>query len=307
MNALEPQHITAEPVLRRILVATDFSPAGRLAVWRAGQLAQAHDAALHLVHARPDWNLFCRFAGASDEHYRKLAEHAEHALNAELGYVHDTFSIHARGETHMGRASEVLARAMAQIQPHLVVVGARGEYDQPQPGAPYLGGTALKLIAEADRPVLLVRNAGTGPYAVTLAAVDDSREMARRLIAWTSLMPPGDCHIVHAFNAPYAERMRAGGIAPEIINQCVEEARLAAAAYVEDTLSADLHHGRRLHTHVVRGEPIAAVLAEIERCRPQLVVIGKHQHVPGDSITRFVGTHALRIAYHTPSDVLLVT
>ena len=306
MSAVSSQGAIAEPVLRRILVATDFSPAGRLAVWRAGQLAQAHDAALHLVHARPDWNLFCRFAGATDEHYRKLSAHAEQALNDELGYVHDTFNIHARGQTHMGRASEVLARAMAEIQPHLVVVGARGEYDRPQPGAPYLGGTALKLIAETDRPVLLVRNAGTGPYDVTLAAVDDSREMARRLIAWTALMSPGDCHIVHAFNAPYAERMRTGGIAPEIIDQCVEEARLAAAAYIKDALGGGPHAGRQLYTHVVCGEPIAAVLAEIERCHPQLVVIGKHQHVPGDSAVRFVGTHALRIAYHAPSDVLLV-
>jgi hypothetical protein len=48
------------------------------------------------------------------------------------------------------------------------------------------------------------------------------------------------------------------------------------------------------------------VLGEIERCRPELVVLGKHQGTPRELPTRFVGTIALRIAYHASCDVLVV-
>lgn len=294
------------PGLRRILVATDFSRAARLAVWRAGQLARQHDAYIHLVHARPDWNLFSRSSPAGGEHYRGIFEHAEHALKAELEYLESTFGVHARGETRMGRASETLAAVVSETEPHLVVVGARGEHDSPA-AAPFLGGTALKLIAQTDCPVLLVRNPGVGPYVVTLAAVDDPGDVARRLVEWAvTLFGEGDCHIVHAFDAPYVERMRARGVAETVIQACTDEARKAAKSSVDDVLSDAATPGRRLHAHLVCGEPITAVLAEIDRCRPELVVVGKHQNAPRESATRFVGTIALRIAYHAPSDVLVV-
>ena len=306
MNHASASGVAPAPVLKRILVATDFSQAGRRAVWRAGQLARMHDASLHLVHARPDWNLFCRSSAAANEHYRGISEHAEEALKAELEYLQATFNLHVRGETRMGRASEVLTSAIAENDPNLVVVGARGEHDTP-PAAPFLGGTALKLIAQTDRPVLMVRKEGKGAYTVTLAAVDDSQETARRLVAWaTSLLGHGDCHIEHAFDAPYVERMRALGITEAIIDACTLEARKAAQRSVDAVLSGGAGEGQRLHAHLVCGETIASVLAEIARCRPELVVVGKHQNTPLESATRFVGTNALRIAYHAASDVLIV-
>jgi nucleotide-binding universal stress UspA family protein len=291
--------------LKRILIATDFSSAARLAVWRAGQLAKQHDAALHLVHAKPDWNLFCRSSSPGDEQYRGISEYAEEALKAELEYIEATFGIHVRGETRMGRASETLAAAVAEIAPHLVVIGARGEHDSPAL-APLLGGTALKLIAQTDCPVLLVRKPGTGPYAIAVVAVNDSRDMAHRLVGWATLLGEGDCHIVHAFDAPYVERMRARGIPETVIQSCTEEARKAARSCVDDVLNNATTTRQRLHAHLVCGEPISAVLAEIDRCQPQLVIVGQHRNVPRERATRFVGTIALRIAYHSPSDILVV-
>lgn len=292
--------------IKRILVATDFSRTARLAVWRAGQIAQQHEATLHLVHARPDWNLFCRASSAGGEHYQSISEHAEEALKAELEYLHATFGIHAHGETRMGRASETLASTVKEIGPHLVIIGARGEHDSPHV-APFLGGTALKLIAQTDCPVLLVRRPGTGPYATAIAAVNGAPDVARRLVDWaTSLLGEGDCHIVHAFDAPYVERMRARGIPDALIQSCTEDARKAAQRCVDDVLTNTTNPRLRLHAYLVCGEPISAVLAEIDRRQPQLVIVGQHRNVPRESATRFVGTIALRIAYHAMSDVLVV-
>ena len=295
-------------ILKRVLVATDFSHAARLAVWRAAQLAKLHDAELYLVHARPDWNLFSRSSSAAGEHYRNVFEHAEDALKAELDYVSSAFGIRVRGETRMGRASEALTAALSEVQPHLVVIGARGEHGSP-PVASVLGGTALKLVAQTNYPLLLVRKAGSAPYAVGVAAVDASRDVSRRLVDWTICLlgQGGECHVVHAFDAPYVERLRAQGVVEAVIEACTEEARRAAQNSVAAVLEAPAATPeRRLHTHLVCGEPISAILAEIDRCRPEFVVVGKHKSTPRESPTRFVGTVALRLAYHAPSDVLVV-
>jgi nucleotide-binding universal stress UspA family protein len=64
--------------------------------------------------------------------------------------------------------------------------------------------------------------------------------------------------------------------------------------------------GPRLHTHLVCGEPVSAVLGEVSRCTPELVVVGKHGHPPREQLLRSLGSVALRIAYHATADVLMV-
>lgn len=293
-------------VLKRILVATDFSAAARQAVWRAGQLAKQHDAHLHLVHAQPDWNLFARASSSGAEHYRAVVEHAEQALQDEITYIEATFGIHARGENRMGRASQVILAVVAEVEPHLLVVGARGEHNSPAM-APFLGGTALKLIAYAGSPVLVVRKPSAAPYAVAVAAVECSSAAARALVQWAmALLGPGDCHIVHAFEVPYVERMRKRGVSETAIRLCTEEVRNAAKSVIDEILDDEPGPGQRLHAHLVCGEPVGAVLAEIARCQPDLVVVGKHEHPPREQHLSALGSVALRIAYHAPVDVLVV-
>jgi nucleotide-binding universal stress UspA family protein len=297
----------SKTVLKRILVATDFSAAARLAVWRAGQLAKQNDAYLHLVHAQPDWNLFARATPSGAEHYHAVGEHAEQALGEELAYLEATFGIHARGETRMGRASQVLRTAVAEVEPHLIVAGARGEHDSPMM-APFLGGTALKLITFIGSPVLIVRKPGVGPYTVAVAAVEGSCPAAEELVLWArSLLGEGDCHIVHAFDVPYVERMRKRGISETAIQSCSEEVRKAAEGFIKNVLDAGAGSSRqRLHAHLVCGEPVGALLAEIDRRQPDLVVVGKHEHAPREHHIDSFGSVALRIAYHAPGDVLVV-
>lgn len=292
--------------LRRILVASDFSPTARLAVWRAGQLAKQNDAYLHLVHARPDWNQFAQRGAASPEHYRAITEECENALRDELAYLERTFGLHARGETQVGPASQVLLSAVAQVEPHLIVVGARGERAEPTM-IPLLGGTALKLLTYADRPVLMVRNSGTGAYKTAVAAVEHPSAAARDLVRWTrTLLDEGDCHVVHAFDAPYSARMRRHGVSEEAVRACSDSVRAEAKEFIDQMLDLEGSAGPRLHAHLVCGEPVSAVLNEVSRCAPELVVVGKHGHPPREQLLRPLGSVALRIAYHATTDVLMV-
>lgn len=304
MSANEASFATM--TLRRILVASDFSPAARLALWRAGQLAKQHDAYLHLIHARPDWNQFAPTSGAAPEHYRAITEECENALRDELVYLESTFGIHVRGETRVGRASQVLLSAISQVEPHLIVVGARGERDAPTM-IPFLGGTALKLLAYADRPVLMVRTPGHGSYKTAVAAVEYPSVAARDLVRWAcTLLGEGDCHIVHAFDAPFAQRMRRHRVSEEAIRACAETVRAEAKQFIDQMLDLEGSSGQRLHAHLVCGEPVSAVLTEVNRCAPEVIIVGKHGHPPREHLLRSLGSVALRIAYHATGDVLMV-
>ena len=116
-------------ILNRILVATDFSPAGQRAVTRAGLLARQYQADLQVLHATPDWSLFSRWTSARQEHHEAINRHAHRALRDEVNRILSTYGVHARGEIQLGKASEAISQAVTSYQPDLVVLGARGEHE----------------------------------------------------------------------------------------------------------------------------------------------------------------------------------
>ena len=298
--------MNGEMIMKRILVATDYSASARRAVWRAGDLAREHGAHLHLIHAQPDWNLFSTSTAGTADQFKAVTAHAEQALGRELNWLETTFGIAARGENRVGRASQVLRSVAAEFEPHLIVAGAHGENEPPQM-APLLGGTAAKLIAFSSVPTLIVRGPEQ-PYRVALAAIEAPGENSRQLLEWTHLLlRSGDCHLVHAFNAPYAARMRAHGVAEDSVRECEADVRKSASAIVEELLMTPGCAGLRLHAHLINGEPVSAVLTEIANSKPDLVVLGKHRHPPRDVHLASFGSVAFRIAYHAPGDVLVVS
>jgi nucleotide-binding universal stress UspA family protein len=292
-------------LLNRILAATDFSAAGRRAVTRAALLAQRHEADLHLLHATPDWKLFSRWTSARQQHYAAVNQHAQRALRDEVNRILSAYGVHAHGEIQRGRASEAINRAVASHQPDLVVLGARGEHE-PRIAPAALGGTALKILLRADRPLLLVREDRALPYRTSIAAVHAPSEVAKRLILWGSaLVPGGDCHVVHAFDAPYCERLRLSGIDTASMDACVQNTE-AIARQGFDKLLLSAAPGAHIHLHLVRGNPLGVLVTESARHAPQLVTIGRHDNDTGDANRHSGGTLGLRMSYHTPVDVLVV-
>jgi universal stress protein E len=292
-------------LLKRILVATDFSVAGQRAVTRAGQLANQHEADLQIVHATPDWNLFSRSGSAKQHQYDEITLYAQGAMRNEVNRVLSAFGVHALGEVQLGRASEAISRTIASYQPTLVVAGARGEH-QPRMAPAALGGTSLKLFLRTEHPLLLVRNEDSHPYVTSLAAVQQVSEVSRRVVLWgTALVPGGDCHIVQAYDAPYSERLRLCGMSSAVVEACVLDAEAAARESFEKLFTATVA-GSRVHMHLVHGDPLGTLVTEIARYAPQLVIVGRHESDRGQSAREFRGSTALRMAYHTPVDALVV-
>jgi nucleotide-binding universal stress UspA family protein len=294
------------PVLKRILVATDLSAASEHAVMRAAQLARQWEARLFLVHARPDWNLFSRWRPAAQESYEEVAKSADEPLRKTLAAIASGFGVHAQCHSRLGKASNVIAAMVAELEPHLLVIGARGEHGTCGPN-PCLGGTALKLLTRIEAPLLLVREAADAPYASALVAIDMPGPLSRRAVLWGSgLVADGDCHLVNAFEVPYLERMYLQGIDAAILERRRREAEEAANKTVRE-VSGAAEGNARLHLEAIPGEPVSTILRRIERLAPHLVVVGKRELEAPHVQSGPMGGVGFRIAYHTPTDVLVLS
>ncbi len=294
------------PTLKRILVATDLSAAAHSAVMRAGQLAQQWEAALYLVHARPDWNLFSRWSSATQDAYEDISQGADATLRQLLAELATRFSVHARCDSRMGKASSVIGAVALDWEPHLLLLGANGEHDSFRP-QPFLGGTALKLLSQIELPLLFVRAAPEKSYATSLVAVDIPDDLSRRAIDWASgLVPGGDCHLVHAYGVPYVERMRFGANPDAVLQSRMQQARKAAQTMSQDLLGA-AQGAAKMHAHIVSGEPVATLLSEVTAREPQLVVVGRRKSLGPLGMHGTMGGIGFRIAYHTPIDVLIIS
>jgi universal stress protein E len=292
------------PILKRILVATDFSPAGQRAVMRAGQLARQREASLFLAHVRPDWNLFSRWRAASQDSYQDVAHSSEAPLRLAAAELESRFGVHARCDSRLGKASHVISALVAELEPHLLVIGARGEHEAYGAG-PSLGGTAMKVLARVEIPILLVRRDPAAAYASSMVAVDAASALSRRAVLWGSgLVGDGDCHLLHAYDVPYVERMRLQEIDESVIDRRRRQSEEAANAMVRDLLGA-AEGPARLHTHAVPGEPVSAVLAQLGQTPMDLLVVGKREP-PGPQAYGAMGTVGFRLAYHASTDVLVL-
>jgi universal stress protein E len=291
-------------LLHRILVATDFSPAGHAAVARAGQLASQYQAQITVVHATPDWRLFSHRATAHQEHYAGITRTAAELLNAEVSWLAREYHVAARAEIHQDSATLAITRVIESFHPDMVVVGAGGEHPVPGDGA-FLGGTALKLIARVPTPLLLVREPKPAPYRATLAAIDGDMRIGERLTRWASLLAgAGICHVVRAYDAPYLHRLRLSRLSDAQITECAQEQWRLANQECE-TLRQALPD-TQLAIHLVRGPPVPTILEQVVVLAPQLVVLGQHMHHPDEHPGAWAAGLGTRLAYHCPTDVLMI-
>jgi nucleotide-binding universal stress UspA family protein len=145
---------------RRILLATDFSPASRPAFKEAIEMAKSNRAALVIAHVlqlpipfSPDGYLLPRTV---DELDAAVRQHALRELESLLKVARKA-GLRAEGLLLKGGPEEAIARAAKKHSSDLVVVGTRGRTGLPRL---ILGSVASRIIAAAPCPVLAVPHRG---------------------------------------------------------------------------------------------------------------------------------------------------
>lgn len=288
---------------RTIVAATDFSPGATAALERAVQVAQAHGAALQLLHA------FDVSAGHSlkgifdpqrlmttnpppDMQVQQRLRDLAAALATRTGLeVEARFSI---GSVH----SAIHAYATAHA-PSLIVIGFRAE-----PAMPGLGSTASKVLRAPACPVLVVRSAASRPYDKVFSAVDMRDGSVRAAKAAISLFPAAHHHLLHAVELAW-DPWRISGIATEQIPQILESMHAKATLELQQ-LAQDLS---RLARHPVLADvaddvPARAVVAQAAALPADCVVVGHHGE--GSTADTPLGSMAQHVLHHTLRDVLVV-
>jgi nucleotide-binding universal stress UspA family protein len=146
--------------IRRILHATDFSPASRPAFMRAVELARTNRAELIAVHVMSPPILYAPDGYAAPQVYERLLADLQADAQKQLGRLVASArsrGVRARGLLLEGVPHDRITRAARSTRANLVVIGTHGRTGLARL---FLGSVASRVIATAPCPVLSVR-AGT--------------------------------------------------------------------------------------------------------------------------------------------------
>ena len=143
--------------MRNIFVATDFSPASRLAFRKALEMAQANEAALWIAHVAappvpmsPDGYILPRVYDDIDLAIRTDARKRLAALLSRARKL----GIRGRALLLKGVPHEAIVRAARAHRVELIVLGTHGRTGVARF---FVGSVAARVVAAAKCPVLTVR------------------------------------------------------------------------------------------------------------------------------------------------------
>ncbi|MCS6915699.1 MAG: universal stress protein [Myxococcales bacterium] len=261
-----------EPSLHRVLVATDLSRQATRALHRALHLPLAPAASVCLVHVLPDVDGGRPDEDVEAEARRRLEEllaQARAEVQAAGGRVPELSA-----KLAVGRVFEQIIRTAQAISADLIVLGARGR-------APFhqhlLGTTAERVARVGDVPLLVVRRPFRRSYRRILAAIDGSD--ASQAVLQLALRVGGAdlplLRVLHAYQVPFAGFVSLGATAEarrRLLGQLRAQAEEVVAACLEQMEGLQV----RCKAIVRRGEPRAVLLAEVDRQRADLLVVGTH-------------------------------
>ncbi|RKG81577.1 universal stress protein [Corallococcus exercitus] len=286
------------PLLRKVLVATDFSPAGARAVERTARLPLAPGAAVTLVHALPGRAPREFVEQARERAGRTLAVIA-HELHASLHAAGSSASVEAR--LVFGKPAPTLVRQAESAGTDLVVLGRHGR--RPVRDL-FLGSTAEHVIRYGPSPVLVVHGLVEDAYRRPLVAVD-AEETARHAAGFLPalLEPRTSLRLIHAYESPL-EYMVFPGL--------TREERTRYRARFKDSALREL---RPLHRHldalglryrqaVEHGSPYSIILKEARQHRADLLALGTQAR---SGVSRILlGSVATDVVREVGCDVLVV-
>ena len=138
------------PTFRRILVATDLSPASETAVAQAVRIAGDCSAALDVLYVREAYPAMA-YAAAPESVYWAYVEDARRRLEQ---CVPSASAHNVRFLVREGTADEEIVKVSREEKADLIVMGAHGRRGMDRL---LLGSVAARVIAQAGCPVLTVR------------------------------------------------------------------------------------------------------------------------------------------------------
>ena len=289
----------------RIVAATDYSAWAHYALERAAQIAHAHEAEFHVLHA-PARGLWSQGSGVLSQYFgggnALSIDDARARLAEEAAGPARRFRVKPHCHVVPGRpAEEIAAFAMAR-ELGLVVLGSRGESGL---RAQAVGSTALKVLWQSLVPVLMVRRPVDLPYRRVLVATDLSARAAQVLDTALHTFPKAAVTALHAFRGEFETTLELVGASDEDRQRYQAAEGEAAAAALEALCDQAVGDGdRRITRFIAHGHPLPAIQAAVEELHPDLVVLGKHSGPQWEE--RVLGSVVQNLVQQLELDVMVV-
>jgi nucleotide-binding universal stress UspA family protein len=274
--------------LRAIVAGVDLTAIGRRVADRAGMIAEAVGADLHLVHVMEPVAEAMINPGLA----RLMRNHQKAAAEELAAWVAERTSAPVILEVVKGSPAWELASMAKKAQ--LVVVGSSSV------DTFSVGPVSRRVARKSTTDVLVVRRQPRVPYRRILAAVDFSEASRVAIDRATELFPDADLTALYALPSRFDPILADAGLFTEEL-EASRGARLEAAndRMAEFAQSWD----GALRTLIVDGPPTETIEEVVRRRNADLVVVGNR----GASATRMVllGTVAEGLVGEAPCDVLV--
>lgn len=270
-------------MFKHILIAHDLSQQADVALRRAAQLAEQHQARLTLLHVAEGQH--------SSASLKELQQATEQVLGERLSsYSHCPAQVLIR----QGKASDVLLQALTEEDYDLLVVGSHHK-NKPE----LFTGTNLERIARhCQVPLLLACGQDSRAYQQAVLAIDSSLCACKALACAYQLLPStAQLHAVNIFSQPAKQSASKAAAQLEIQQALIGQ-------LIDDECSQLPSDGPSVSHEVVPGTLAGSLDQLIRQRRPQLLALGQHSRsVLVNALLGSLPAHYLRQA---PCDVLLV-
>lgn len=281
----------APPRISRILVATDLSARSDRAVERAFLLAGQAGASLTILHV-VDADLPSRIAD-------RQADDARALITDHLASLPDAKAIGCDIRIVFGKDHCDILDAADSLPADLIGLGLHHNETREL----FRGTTAERVIRGSAAPVPLGKSRPRAPCRRAIVAVDLS-ECSRPTVEFAArLIPDGELHLLHAFDTPYRAFLTGDEIRREVSQTHAEQMERFVSRECAALQSA-LAPPAGLFQVVRQGEVRQVLVEQVERLRPDLLVVGTHGR---SGIARaMLGSVAEDLLSHPPRDVLAV-
>lgn len=298
MNKLNQAHV------RCIVAATELSATANVATERAAGLAKAWGVPLHVltvVGSGVDFDLYQSPTPDSDtcQAATKIKQPMVQAFAEALA---NQYAIEVHWAIRCGKASTEIAKFIDQQADSLLVVG---EHTQHWVKDLFIGGTALKVLQQSGRPVLLSRGKTDAPINTVLVAIDGSEASVNALKLVCNTFANADIHAIHAYPQDDLDRMRLDGRTDDEIANHKSAAREAAEARLSDFKKKVAQHcASNIRWISLPGHPVSVILDHLEDHPCDLLVMARHGRGLIDQV--FVGSVLHNLLYHARTNILVV-
>ncbi|HXF94400.1 MAG TPA: universal stress protein [Nitrospiraceae bacterium] len=242
-----------------------------------------------------------RALAAMDHAGTELLRRSSHHASVALGQAATASRSKLRTVLAQGPVARTIVRVADRQKTGLIVLGSRGLSDV---RGFLLGSVSRKVAATAHCPVLVVKHRFTNMKHVILAVDGTKASLAAGRFLWNGFLPESARVTVLSVAQPLVTDLAASVLPPAALDQLTRPAIEQAARIVARFREQFIKEGYEVTTAIRTGHPAATILAELEKGRPDVLVVGSRGLTGAERLS--LGSISEALLKYAPCSVLIV-